>query len=111
MPDTGTNDVAALKAAEERAYLVCDEATTLIQDLYRLVTLAKQDPDRPRYRRVFDKAVNRGDRRHQAWRRAWIAFEDKKREIAGHSRPRTKENAETAETAETMEEHHGHRND
>lgn len=92
MPDI-TNDVAALKAAEERAYRLCDETTTLIQDIYRLLVLGKLDPDRPRYQRVFDKAVQRGDRRHQAWRRAWIAYEEGKRTAAGHSRPRTKENA------------------
>lgn len=95
-------DIAALKAAEERAYLLCTEATTLIQDLYRLVVLGKQDPNRPRYQRAFDHACLRGDRRHQAWRRAWIAFEEGKRTVAGHNRPRSKENTE---------EHHGHRHD
>lgn len=86
MPDITGVDVAALKAAEERAYTLCDQASALVDALFRLVTSEHQG--RARYRRAFDDAAARAQRRHDAWLRAWHAWENAK--IAGNGRPQVR---------------------
>lgn len=86
MPETTAGDVAALKAAEERAFALCDEASALVDVLFHQVT--SERPGCARYRRAFDSAAARSQRRHDAWRRAWDAWDSAK--IAGNGRPQVR---------------------
>lgn len=67
------DELAALRAAEDRIYRLCEEATELVQRLYRRFAEEKGEA-RQRYGEAVNRAAARGDRRHQAWRAAWLAL-------------------------------------
>ena len=75
MDDDGV--VVVLQAAEDRICRLCDEATELVRRLYR-VYAAKTGAEHERYGLVINRAAARGDRRHQAWRDAWLALNEEK---------------------------------
>lgn len=69
--------VVALQAAEDRIYRLCNETVELVRALYR-VYVTKTGAEHERYGRVINRAAARGDRRHQAWRKAWIKLNEEK---------------------------------